>query len=346
MKTVVQWCFAVSLLGLVACSQQSKDENISKSAQKESQKVVVFSSRKQHLIDPLFKQFTAETGIEVDYITDKAQPLLARLSASKARPEADLFMSVDAGSLWSAQEQGLLQPVASPVLDQRVPPEFRDNQGHWFGLSKRARTIVYSTERVEPKELESYEQLAAPQWKGRLCLRTSQKVYNQSLVAMLVAEQGEDTVAHYIKGWVENLATPVFSSDSLLIQAIASGQCDVGIVNTYYLAQELAKNEALPVGVFWANQGNQGVHMNISGAGLVKDAPHRAAAITLLDWLVSDSAQQKFAGLNYEFPIVEGIALDPLVQSWGEFKGDDASIENAGRFQAKAIMVMDSVGYK
>lgn len=309
-------------------------------------KVVVYSARKQHLIQPLFDQFTADTGIEVEYTTDSAQPLIARIDAAGDNPQADVFMAVDAGSLWFAAQEGILQPVTSDVLEERVPALLQDEENRWFGLSKRARTIVYSTERVQPDELSTYADLAKPEFKDRLCLRTSQKVYNQSLVAMLIKEHGEAKVAEILQGWVANLAAPVFSSDSLLIQAIAAGQCDVGIVNTYYLAEELKKTENLPVKVFWADQNEDGVHMNISGAGVIKNAPHKEAAVALLEWLVSDKAQQKFAGLNYEFPVVSNVAVDPLVAAWGEFEESKTAIQNAGEYQAQAVMLMDKAGYK
>lgn len=347
MKNIFRVSVLTAVLMLVGCGQGNKSvPEAEQGAQVDEKKVVVFSARKQHLIDPLFEAFTEETGIKVEYITDKAQPLITRIKASKANPEADLFMAVDAGSLWSAAQQGVLAEVESDVLTAAIPASLRDENNRWFGLSQRARTIVYSTERVQASELSTYEQLADPMWQGRLCLRTSQKVYNQSLVAMLLESYSKEEVSKMIKQWVANLAVPVFSSDSLLIQAIASGQCDVGIVNTYYLGQELDNNKELPVNVFWANQDSQGVHVNISGAGLVKNASHSKEAVQLLEWLVSDKAQEKFAGLNYEFPVVSKTALDPLVAKWGDFKSDQTPMSKAGENQGKAIMLMDQVGYK
>ena len=336
---------ALMAMGLSACGQNNSDSKEA-SAEAGNGEVVVFSARKQHLVEPLFNEFTKETGIKVNFITDSPQPLLARIGASQDRVEADVFIAVDAGSLWSASNQELLEPANSETLKTRVPTEFQEPNGMWYGLSKRARTIVYSTERVEPESLSSYEQLADAEWKGRLCLRTSQKVYNQSLVGMLIEEYGEPKVKEILKGWVDNLAAPVFSSDTLLIQAITSGMCDVGIVNTYYLGQELATNPDLPVKIHWANQASNGVHVNISGAGIVKNAPHRDNAVKLLEFLVSDTAQKQFAGSNYEYPVVENIPVDPVVAKWGEFKGDKTPIAYAGENQAKAIMLMDQVGYQ
>lgn len=349
MKNLVRVGVLASVFILSACGQSGQsDSQADQDAQANAgdKKVVVFSARKQHLIDPLFQAFTAETGIKVEYITDNAQPMISRILASKSKPEADIFMAVDAGSLWSAAQQGVLAPVQSEVLESKVPASLRDENGLWFGLSQRARTIVYSTERVQPSELSTYEQLADSNWQGRLCLRTSQKVYNQSLIGMLIEHNGEAKVTDMVKKWVANLAVPVFSSDTLLVQAIASGQCDVGVVNTYYVGQELAKDKDLPVGVFWADQNSHGVHMNISGAGVVKNASNPKEAVQLLEWLVSSKAQEKFAGLNYEFPVVKDTPVDPLVAAWGAFKADNAPISKAGENQAKAIMLMDQAGYK
>src|SRR5690606_7150796 len=199
--------------------------------------VVVYSSRQEHLIKPLFDRFTAATGIEVQYQTGEDGPLIARLQAEGESTFADVLYTVDAGNLWSAADKGLLRPLQSELLESNIPEHLRDPEGRWFGLSVRARTIAYSTERVAPEELSSYEALAGPQWQGRLCLRTSKKVYNMSLVATLIERLGAERSEEIVRGWVANLAAPVFSSDVLLLEAIVAGQCDVGIVNTYYLGQ-------------------------------------------------------------------------------------------------------------
>jgi len=308
--------------------------------------IVVFSERKQHLIEPLFKKFTQQTGIDVQYQTDSAQPLLARIKAEGERSQADIFMAVDAGNLWSAANMGVLQSIKSQTLEDNVPAKLQDSKNRWFGLSQRARTIVHSTKNVKPADLSTYEDLADPKWKGKLCLRTSKKVYNQSLVAMMIARLGEERTSEVVKGWVSNLATPVFSSDSLLISAIASGKCEVGIVNTYYFAEEISSKPDLPVALFWANQDTSGVHMNISGAGITKHAPHKENAIKLLEWLSSNDAQEEFARLNYEFPVKQGVEVDPIVKGWGPYKAETAPIQKAGEMQRQAVMLMDRAGYK
>lgn len=308
--------------------------------------VTVYSARNEQLIKPLFERFTAETGIPVRYITDKEGPLLARLKAEGKNTRADMLMTVDAGNLWQAAEQGVLAKTSSAVLEQDIPAHLRDPQGQWFGLSVRARTIVYSAERVQPEQLSTYAALAEPQWKGKLCLRTSKKVYNQSLVAMMIAREGEKHAEDVVRGWVANLATQPFSDDTSLIKAIAAGQCDVGIVNTYYLGRLLKGDPDLPVKLFWADQDGAGTHVNVSGAGITKHAPNAAAATRLLEWLSTPEAQELFAGVNLEFPANPEVPSDPVVSAWGPFKPDVINVSEAGRLQAQAVMLMDRAGYR
>lgn len=308
--------------------------------------ITVYSARKEHLIKPLFDIYTEKTGVQIRYITDKAAPLLARIKAEGANTPADMLMTVDAGNLWQAAEEGVLSPVTSDILQNNIPAHLRDPDNRWFGLSIRARTIVYSTDRVQPNELSSYEDLAAPKWKGRLCLRTSKKVYNQSLVAMMIARHGEAKTSQVIEGWVSNLATAPFSNDTKMMQAIAAGQCDVGIVNTYYFGRLKKKDPNVKLALFWPNQDDAGVHINISGAGITQHAKNRDAAVRLLEWLSSAEAQQQFAALNMEYPVNPEVKPDALVASWGEFKADDLNVALAGKLQAQAIKLMDRAGYR
>jgi len=308
--------------------------------------VVVYSSRQEYLIKPIFDRFTEETGIEVQLQTGEEGPLIARLQAEGSATLADIFYTVDAGNLWSAANKGLLQSISSPTLEAAIPANLRDPQNQWFGLSVRARTIVYSTARVQTAELSTYEALADPKWKGRLCLRTSKKVYNMSLVATLIDRLGEAKTEEVVKGWVANLATGPMSSDNLIVQAIAAGQCDVGVVNTYYLGQEQQKDPAIPVALFWANQAESGVHVNVSGAGITAHAKHKDAAIKLIEWLSSAEPQQLFSELNLEYPANAAIQPVALVQGWGPFKPDPINVETAGRLQAQAVMLMDRADYR
>jgi iron(III) transport system substrate-binding protein len=316
------------------------------SAIAEDVELVVYSERKEPLIQPIFEQYTAQTGVKVRWLTDAAPVLIERLVAEGDNTRADLFMAVDAGNLWQAAERGVLAPIKSPLLDASIPSNLRDPDDRWFALSQRARTIVHSTDRVQPSELSTYGALADPQWKGRLCLRSSKKVYNQSLVATLLARVGAEQTEAIVEGWVRNLAAPPFTDDTLLLQAIAAGQCDVGIVNTYYLGRMLKDDPALPVTVFWPNQSDAGVHVNISGAGVTRHSHAPEAAQALLEWMVSDDVQSEFARLNLEFPAKRGIALDPVVAAWGKFKADPVNVVEAGRRQSEAVQLMDRAGWK
>ena len=308
--------------------------------------VIVYSARKEHLIKPLFDRYRQETGTSVKYITDKAGPLLQRLKAEGKRSPADILMTVDAGNLWHAAQSGVLAKVESGILDKSVPAHLKDPENYWFGLSVRARTIVYNTDKVKPADLATYEDLADAKWQGRLCLRTSKKVYNQSLFAMLIHHHGEAKATEIVSGWVNNLALPPFSNDTKTMQAVASGQCDVAIVNTYYFGRLQKENPDINLALFWPNQQNTGVHINVSGAGVTAHAPHKAEATKLLEWLASAEAQGLFAELNMEYPVNPAVAASDTVKKWGEFKADDTNLSEAGRLQAQAVRLMDKVGYR
>jgi iron(III) transport system substrate-binding protein len=309
--------------------------------------VVVYSSRTEELIKPLFDLYTKETGVPIRYVTDSGGPLLARLKAEGANTPADVLITVDAGNLWQAAESGLLQPVSSAVLAASVPAHLRDPEGRWYGLSLRARTIVYSTERVSPDQLSSYEDLAHERWKGRLCLRTSKSVYNQSLVAMMIARLGQEETARVVKGWVNNLATAPFANDTRLMEAMAAGQCDVGIVNSYYFGRLQKERPDVPLALFWPNQGEgEGVHVNVAGAGLTRYAGNVEGALELLEWLSAPEAQRIFAARNMEYPVNPEVEPDAQLVRWGGFRQDPRNIADAGRLQAQAVMLMDRAGYR
>ena len=308
--------------------------------------LVIYSARKEHLIQPLIDTYSAETGTKIRFITDKEGPLLQRLKAEGKNTNADLLITVDAGNLWHAGSEGMLQPVSSEILEKNVPAHLRDPEGYWFGLSERARTIVYSTERVTAAELDSYEALGEEKWQKRLLLRTSQKVYNQSLIAMLIAEHGQEQTERIVRAWVTNLAAPPFSNDTQVMDAILAGQGVVGIVNTYYFGRLQKKNPELKLALFWPNQEAGGVHVNVSGAGVTRYAKNRAGAIKFLEWLSSEKAQNLFADANMEYPVNPRVRAHPFVTAWGEFSPNTQNLADAGRLQSDAIMLMDRAGYR
>lgn len=311
-----------------------------------SDEIVVYSSRIESLIKPVFDQYTAETGVQIKYITDKEAPLMARLKAEGANTPADMLITVDAGNLWQAEQMGILQPYSSDVIKANIPSQYRSSTDSWTGLSLRARTIVYSTERVNPDELSTYEALADEKWKGRLCLRTSKKVYNQSLTATFIETHGAEKTEQLVRAWVGNLATDPFSDDTALLKAIDAGQCDVGVVNTYYYGRLSQEQTDLKVKIFWPNQQDRGVHVNLSGAGITKNAPNAAAAKKLLEWMTGAQAQHFFASANMEFPASPAAEIAPVVAAWGEFKADSIPVEVAGKRQAEAIRLMDRAGWR
>lgn len=313
--------------------------------------VTVYSARNEQLIKPLFDQYTAETGVDIKMLTDKEGPLLARLQAEGTNTPADMLITVDAGNLWQASSLGLLKTINSKTLKNNIPAHLRDPKQQWFGLSIRARTMIYNPTLIKVEQLSTYEQLADPSFKGKLCLRTSKKVYNQSLVAMMIAQYGEPKTEKIIKGWVNNLATDVYPDDTQLIEAVAAGQCAVGIVNTYYLGRILNKLSAeqqatYNAKLFWANQQTNGVHVNVSGAGVTRYAKNESGAIKLIEWLSSDKAQNIYADKDLEYPANPKIKANSLVNNWGPFKQNLINMSKAGELQTSAVRLMDRAGYK
>ena len=310
------------------------------------QTVTIYSSRNEQLIKPLLDKYTEKTGVKIELVTDKTGPLMARLQAEGKNTPADMLLTVDAGNLWQAAEQGLLQPVSSTILETNVPAKYRDPKGQWTGLSLRARTIFYDPSKVDAAQLSTYADLADPKWKGKLCLRSSKAVYNQSLVASMMENLGEEKTEQIIRGWVANLATDVFSDDTSMLEAIAAGQCEVGVANSYYYGRLLDEKPNFPVKIFWANQDSTGTHVNISGAGVIANSDNPDGALKLMEWLSSDEAQGLYASSDKEYPVKVGIDESELLRSWGPFKQDSISVQKFGELQTQAIQMMDKAGYK
>lgn len=316
----------------------------STSTRDSEQVVYVYSGRHYGLMEPAFIQFTQETGIKVRFTFGKEAELHERLLAEGRFTPADLLFTVDAGNLWLAARDGLLQPIESEILTSNIPVHLRDPENQWFALSVRARTIMYSTERVDPDELSTYEDLADPRWQGRLCLRPSTKVYTQSIVASLIAAHGETEAESIVAGWVAN--EPVYiDSDTRILKALEAGECDVAIANTYYLGRILNENPDFAVKLFWANQDDRGVHVNISGGGVTTHARNVENAIRLLEWL-SGPGQNLFADGNFEYPANPDIEPHPLLSSWGSFKEDSVFANEFGRLQADALRLLDRTGHE
>lgn len=349
MIPVIRFLIPTIALILTACSEQSGnsvEQSFTAGAQSPSQPITVYSSRAEHLIQPLFDAFTLETGIPIRFITDSEAALIARIESEGSSSPADILLTVDAGNLWHADQLGLLQTVESQILQNNVPSQYRSSDNTWFGLSLRARTIVYSTERVATTDLSTYEALADEEWLGRLCLRTSKKVYSQSMVASMIARLGEEAAEQVVSGWVANLAVDPLSSDNRAIEAIEAGICDVALVNTYYFGRMQSDNPEIPLAIYWPNQGSSGVHVNVSGAGLTKFAPQAENAQQLLEWLSGRTAQEQFAGLNLEFPVNPEVAVVDLVDAWGSFEADTIAVATFGALQSEAVRLMDRAVYR
>lgn len=314
------------------------------------QAVTVYSARIEALLKPTLDEYTKQTGVKINLLTDSGGSLTERLAAEGASSPADVLITVDVGNLWNVAERGLLQKVDSPLLNANVPANFRDPGNRWWGLSERSRTIFYAADRVKTEQLSTYEDLADPKWKGKLCLRTSKQAYTQSLVAMLIAKHGVEKSEAIVKGWVNNLAGDVFTNDSSLLKAIAAGQCDVGIANTYYFGRILAKEPDFnkQVKLFWANQGKNegGAHVNVSGAGVTKHAKNPEGARKLLEWLSSANVQTAYTHGTYESPINPKADVDPIVKAWGKFTPSPLNASDIGSKQAEAIKLLDRVGYR
>lgn len=314
-------------------------------AKENGEELVIYSSRKDHLVKPLFDLYSQETGTKISFITDKEAPLIARLQAEGENTPADLLITVDAGNLWQAKQKGVLQPYDGAEINDNIPQHLRDSENYWTGLSVRARTIVYDTRRVQPEQLSTYSALANPEWQGKLCLRTSKKVYNQSLVATMIERLGTEKTEAVVKGWIDNLAAPVFANDTQAMEAVIAGQCDLTVVNTYYFGRLQKADPKTPLKLFFANQESNGTHVNVSGAGITKHAKNKAEAQKFLTWLTTAPAQKIFAEVNLEYPAADGAIWAEQVESWGRFKQDQLNVNAAGRLQTEAVMLMDRAGY-
>ena len=329
----------LSLFILVSCSKEMNQELT-------SDELTIYTSRQPQLLEPILEKFSEETGIQVNLLSGNAQELMERIVIEGDKSKADIFMTVDAGVLWQAAERNIFSETKSEVLESNIPSYLRDPSGKWFGLSKRARTIVYSSDQFSESDFSSYEDLANSKWKGKLCLRTSKKVYNRSLIASMIDAYGFDKAKEVVAGWVSNLTTEVFSNDTNALKAVSSGQCGVTIVNTYYLARLLDDPKYDNLKLFWANQDDRGVHVNISGAGIVKSSKNKEDAQILLEYLSSERSQDFYASANKEYPVLDSAPVDESIKGWGNFLEDNINVSKLGSLQKEAVFIAQETGYK
>ncbi|MGB3200030.1 MAG: Fe(3+) ABC transporter substrate-binding protein [Nodosilinea sp.] len=313
--------------------------------------VNLYSSRHYDTDDQIYEGFREATGIRVNLVEAEADQLIERIKSEGQNSPADLLVTVDAGRLWRAEQEGMFQPVTSSVLNAAIPENLRHPDGLWYGLTKRARVIVYNKDTVNPAELSTYEALADPKWRGRILVRSSTNIYNQSLVGSMIAAHGAEETEEWARGLVANLARNPEGGDTDQIKAVAAGLGDIAIANTYYFAR-LAKSDSAEdravvegLGVFFPNQSDRGTHVNISGAGVVKTAPNAEAAVQFLEYLASPEAQRIFAESNNEYPVVEGVAVDSVVASFGDFKEDSLNASVFGSNNPEALRITDRAGW-
>jgi iron(III) transport system substrate-binding protein len=343
LRLVLTALAGLSLAVLTACS--NGDQTQAAAAVPITGEVNIYSSRHYDTDLALYDAFTRETGIRVNRIEADADALIERIQAEGEFSPADLLITTDAGRLWRAEEAAILSPVGSKVLEERIPANLRDPQKRWFAMTTRARIIIYNKAKGAPQGLATYADLAKPAFKGRICMRSSSSVYNIALLASIIAHDGEAQAGAWAKGVVANFQRPPQGNDVSTIEAVAAGACDIALVNTYYLARFATpeKQKVLDaVGIIFPNQATTGTHVNMSGAGVLKTAPNRANAVKFLEYLASDSAQQRLAQGNNEYPAAKGVGPTSAVEALGTFKADTLGAADIGRNEARATEIFNA----
>ncbi|RPA67695.1 Fe(3+) ABC transporter substrate-binding protein [Cyclobacteriaceae bacterium YHN15] len=335
--------FLIASFGVIlfSCGSADKQEIVN-----------VYTHRHYEADQKLFDMFTEATGIKVNVVSASADELIQKLELEGANSPADVLITVDAGRLHRAESKDLLQAVNSDILNANIPAKFRDPEGYWFGMTFRARILAYSKERVNPEELSTYEALTEDQWKGRILTRSSENIYNQSLLASIIANNGKETAEQWAAGLLANMARDPKGSDRDQVKAVAAGEGDVAIVNTYYIgimlndANEEERKAAEKISIFFPNQGDRGTHINISGAGVTKYAPNKENAVKLLEFLSNKESQEFLANINFEYPVNPNAEFSDLLKQWGSFKADDLNLSVLGDNNSEAVVIFDKVGWK
>lgn len=345
--------FQTSVVIILLFTMCSPPQSESSEGQQETPQVVnIYTHRHYESDQVLFENFTQETGILVNVVNASADELINRMEMEGEDSPADVLITVDAGRLHRAKEKDLLQPVQSEVLEANIPETFREKDGYWFGLTYRARVIAYALDRVDPEEITDYEDLTDAKWKGKVLIRSSGNIYNQSLMASIIAATGSEGAREWASGVVANMAREPKGSDRDQVKAVAAGEGDLAVLNTYYIGlllnsdnpEEVTAGEA--IGVIFPNQDGRGTHVNVSGAGVARHAPNQENAIRFIEYLSSADAQQVFAETNYEYPVNRATAIAPLLESWGSFKIDTLDLGQLGAYNQEAVMLFDEAGWK
>lgn len=330
----------LALLWLAACSEPASDQ------------LFIYSARHYDTDNQLYEAFTARTGIEVRVLQGGSDELIERMGREGIASPADILITVDAGRLWRAEQANVLQPVSSELLEARIPAHLRHPEGLWYGFSQRLRVIFYDRDRVDPAVVSRYEDLASADLQGSVCVRSSNNIYNQSLLASLVSHFGVEAAASWAAGLVSNLARAPQGGDTDQILGVASGECELALANHYYYVRLAVSDDpdrraaADRVGIIFPNQDDWGVHVNVGGAAMARHAPNRDNALRFLEFLASDEAQALFAKGNHEYPVVAGVELDPMLVAWGQLVLDDLNVAELGVHNPEAVRIADRVGWR
>lgn len=344
--------FALFLSSCGGNSTETNSDTTNEETAAEEQVVNVYTHRYYDADKALFQRFEEETGIKVNVKADKDDKLIQLLQTEGANTEADILMTVDAGRLYYATELDLLQSVTSEVLMNNVPAHLREPDGFWYALTKRARVIAYSKERVNAEDLSTYEDLASDKWKDKISVRSSGNIYNQSLMASIIVHNGQDAATEWAKNVVNNMFQEPKGNDRDQIKNVAMGKADVALVNTYYMGKlmnssnDLEVEAASKVGLFFPNQEGRGTHINVSGAAVTKHAKNKENAIRLIEFLTEVEAQEVFAKANYEYPVNPKVQMSEFLQQFGEFKADSLPLYKLGAYNSDAVQTFEAAGWK
>ena len=337
----------LSFFLLISCGEVKKQEV----STNESKEITIYTHRHYDSDKTIIANFEKETGIKVNVVKAKADELLQKLEAEGKQSPADLLLTIDAGRLVRAKQKDLLQSAQSEIIEKSVPENLRDEENFWFSLTKRARIIVYDKNKVNPEDLSTYEDLTNPKWNGKVLIRSSSNIYNQSLLASIIANNGQDSAKQWAEGLVQNMARKPKGNDRDQVKAILAGEGEIGIINTYYLGKLINSKDSLEVeagnsvGVFFLNQKDRGAHINVSGIGVAKHAPNKEDAVKFIEYLVSKDVQEIFAKANYEYPVNKEASASDLLKSWGDFKEDNLPLSKLGELNKNAVVIFDEVAW-
>jgi len=337
--------YAIIMAAFVfGCKSESKEEKV--------EELTVYTHRHYESDQALFKLFEKQNDIKLNVVNASADELIQKMKLEGEQSPADVLITVDAGRLYRAKSEGLLQPISNSLIDSIVPANLRDTDKQWVGLTKRARVIAYSKDRVDPNDLSTYEDLTSEKWKNKILVRSSSNIYNQSLLASLISNRGKDFAENWANGLVENMARTPKGNDRDQVKAVANNEGDLAIVNTYYIGKLLNSEDESEleagnsVGIFFPNQDTSGTHVNVSGIGVAKYAPHKENAIKFIEFLLQEEAQKIFAGSNYEYPINRNVEPAKILKDWGSFKEDTLQLNELGENNKEAVIIFDKVGWK